>query len=81
MKTFYFNTGVNLSVYPNLMKGQISGPNNVKLIPFDCADVPNNATFKCACDNPNLYNDYPNIIMREIHNSALCSKYAYFTIN
>jgi hypothetical protein len=84
MKTFYFNTGVRIYDHNPpvpLCKGQISSPNGVKIIPFDCDDVPDNATFRFACDNPNLKEaSYAHIIVREIHNSTLISKYAYFNI-
>jgi len=50
-------------------------------IPFDCDNVPNNAQFKFACDNPELKESkYENWIVREIFNSTLCSKYAYFQV-
>jgi len=83
MKTFYFDTGVKRELHSNLilMKGQFWSSNNVKIIPFDCDDVPDNAFFKFACDNPNLpESKLKNWIVREIHNSTLVSKYAYFWI-
>ena len=68
MKTFYFYTGVNPRDYPN-------SPTS---IPFDCEDVPDNYKFDFACDNPNIRHD-ETCIVREIHNSRLLSKYAYFS--
>lgn len=84
MKTFYFNTGVRRDLHNNppvpLMKGQIWSMNGVKVIPFDC-DAPENAVFKFACDNPNLPEaDLDGWIVREIYNSTLISKYAYFSV-
>lgn len=77
MQTFHFNTGVKYSDYPFLSKGQIvSG--NAKVIPFDCEDVPKGATFAFACDNPNLHPE-AGYIVREMHNTAMLSQYAYFT--
>jgi len=40
--------------------------------------VPDNATFEHACDK--FIKDTDEIICREIHNSALISKYAHFII-
>lgn len=77
MKTFYFDTGVRYADYPFLVKGQVVVDKN-KLIPFDCDDVPEGAIFKFACDDPNLYPE-AGYIVREIHNSTLLSKYAYFS--
>ena len=79
MKTFNFNTGVSYSKYPYLCEGQrISG--DAKVIPFSCEDVPEGATFKFAANQPDLY-PQSNYLVREIHNSTLLSKYAYFQIN
>jgi len=87
MKTFYFNTGVRRFRHSSpipLMNGQIWSADGVKLIPFDCADVPDGATFKYACDNPDLESNDPRVIVREIANpypvGGMMSKYAYFTI-
>lgn len=79
MKTFYFNTGVSITSGSTLTKGQIWSPNGVKLIPFECEDVPEGATFAFACDNPNLH-PKAGYIVREIHNSTLLSTYAYFIL-
>ncbi len=79
MQKFQFNTGVRYSDYPYLVEGQeLSG--DVKVIPFYCEDVPERASFKYACDDPDLHPDDPNIIVREIYNSKLISKYAYFIL-
>ena len=79
MKTFYFNTGVRPFGHNpprKLGKGEIVKGGTVQ-IPFDCEGVPENSTFKFACDNPNLPEaKYHHVA--EIHNSALVSKFAYF---
>lgn len=77
MKTFYFNTGVKYWDYPYLCKGQVE-KGGTKQIPFDCENVPEGAVFKFACDDPNLHPE-SGYIVREIHNSTIHSKYAYFT--
>lgn len=83
MKTFYFNTGVKQGVNPYLDITATARPKKdggyVMHIPFECEDVPESATFVFACDNPNLEN-HPDKIVREIFNSKLISKYAYFKI-
>lgn len=77
MRQFYFNTGVKSSM-PNAVPGVNRG--GTMQIPFQC-DVPENATFMYACDNSDLDKNNPNVIVAEIHNSALLSKYAYFVIS
>ena len=80
-RKFYFDTGVTRFGHNPpipLMPGQEWSPNNVKVIPFYCDDVPDNAKFLLACDDPNR--QIENTIVREIHNSTLLSKYAYFKI-
>lgn len=79
-KTFYFNTGVNQYGFNSgkLSRGQI-WRNGTKQIPFDCADVPERAVFLFACDNPDLKKGQEGFIVREILNSALLSKFAYFS--
>lgn len=79
LKTFYFNTGVKIQDNPHI-KGGIDSGNGTVVIPFDCEDVPENATFKYACDNPKLIEGDDKVIVREIKNSQLLSKYAYFII-
>ena len=74
MKTFYFNTGVKISVNPHI-KGGVDSGNGIVVIPFQCDDVPDNAIFLHACDNPNPANE--RIIVREIK-GELHSKYAHF---
>ena len=78
MRKFYFNTGVKVWVNPNI-KGGIADSTGTVVIPFEC-DVPEDAIFMYACDDPNLHPEWPNVIVAEIKNSELYSKYAYFTI-
>jgi len=78
MRKFHFNTGVKVWVNPHI-KGGIDSGNGTVVIPFECEDVPENAVFMYACDNPDLSTS-PSMIVRKIHNSALLSKYAYFQI-
>jgi len=55
MKKFQFNTGVRpfshtLPAGMAFMKGFENSGNGVYVIPFYCDNVPDNATFKHACD-------------------------------
>lgn len=80
-KTFYFNTGVRAYAHNPpvpVCKGEILGANGVILIPFECDDVPENAIFKFACDHRPPYSDH--LLMREIFNSSLVSKFAFFQV-
>lgn len=81
VKTFYFNTGVKPygHVPPvTLGHGQV-WRGGTKQIPFDCDGVPKGAIFEFACDNPGL-RESEYLLVREIHNSALLSKFAYFRV-
>jgi hypothetical protein len=82
MKTFNFDTGVRFYEVgkKHLMPGHKLSANGIEIIPFDCEDVPENATFQFASDY-DLLDRYPYYIKREIFNSALISKYAYFSVN
>lgn len=82
--TFYFNTGVRVFVmeYADMGKPKYYAPtdkiiNGQRHIPFDCDNVPKGSTFAFACDNPNLHPE-AGYIVREMHNTTMCSKYAYF---
>jgi len=83
MRRFQFNTGVRPFDHSPpagmaFMKGYEDSGNGVYVIPFYCEDVPDNAVFQYACDH-----DIPgdeSLLKREIHNSVLISKYAYFKI-
>lgn len=75
MKTFNFNTGVkNPEV---LMKGHVLSSNGVMLIPFSCEDVPDNAQFAFAGNDPTIAG---NLIVSEMHNTAMSSKFAFFRV-
>lgn len=83
MQRFNFNTGVRPFKHTPpagmaFMDGFEDSGNGTYVIPFYCEDVPDNAIFQYACDN-----DIPgheNLLKREIHNSKLMSKYAYFIV-
>ena len=83
MKRFQFNTGVKPFDFDPpagiaFMEGYENSGNGVYVIPFYCKDVPDNAIFEHTCDK--FIEDTDEIICREIHNSALISKYAHFII-
>lgn len=81
-RKFYFNTGVHRYAHNPpipLMPGE-EWNNNIKVIPFYCDDVPETAAFLYACDIPDLDKNDLSVIVREIHDSTLISKYAYFKI-
>lgn len=69
MRTFIFYTDVNKQEYPNA----------ITEIPFDCEDVPYNGRFLYASNDNLLCREGE--ICREIHNSTLIYKYAYFVID
>jgi len=81
MKTFRFNTGVrpySFSPPVHVMKGNIVDGNGVMQIPFDCEDVPDNAVFEFACDHTPPGSEH--LLRREMHNTNMVSKYAFFRI-
>ena len=78
MKTFYFNTGVKAYNSSYMAKNDIRNCHGERLIPFDCDNVPENATLKYLCDNPDLEQYGANMIIKELFNTTMCSKYAYF---
>jgi len=84
LQTFYFDTGVRPYGHSNppmiLSEGQV-WKDGTKQIPFDCEDVPSGALFMFACPKADLpESKYPFVIVREIHNSTLGSKFAYFRV-
>lgn len=90
MRTFYFNTGVRAGVPSNerhkkgakpvqLGDGQV-WRNGLKQIPFDCENVPDNAILMYLCGNDKLHENDKNVIVREVFNTKMLSKYAYFSI-
>lgn len=84
VRTFEFNTRVRPSSGAKLCPGQVwrmglSGE-PVKVIPFQCEDVPEGAIFAFAAPSADLY-PHAGFIVREIlPGSALVSKYAYFRL-
>jgi hypothetical protein len=70
LRRFYFNTGVD--------PRYIENPN----IGFDCLDVPDGYKLDFLCDNPELEESKKeNTIVREVFNTRMLSKYAYFSIH
>ena len=45
---------------------------------FDCEGIPENAVFKFACDNTPPGNEH--LLRREMHNTTMVSKYAFFQL-
>lgn len=83
MKEFTFNTGVRPFDFTPpagmaFMKGFRDSGNGVYVIPFYCENVPDNAKFIYGSNE--FKEDTEESICREIHNSALLSKYAHFII-
>jgi len=87
MNTFYFNTGVRPETvhnpsfpyeYHKKVGNVIRG--GVLQCPFDC-DAPEDAQLMFLCDNPELpESKAENVIVREVFNTSMISKYAYFRI-
>jgi len=80
MQTFYFNTGVkpwNTNVQAETARGN-KFINNELNVPFDVEDVPEGAQLASLCSNPDVKG--ANQIMREVFNTTMCSKYAFFNV-
>lgn len=85
IREFRFNTGVKVYNFDPPVKCfseyQIVGNNGCKIILFYCNDVPEDAYFMFACDNPKLFEkEVDNVIVQEIVSGGLSSKYAYFRL-
>lgn len=81
MKTFYFDTGVRPYIHNTpvpIMPGNVVRGGTLQ-IPFDCENVPDKARFIFACDAENASLD-KDVIHREIKNTNMVSKFAYFRI-
>lgn len=88
-RTFYFNTGVRQGVPSNELHRQDAKPvalgngqvwlNGTKQIPFSCENVPDNTSLLFICDSKETSS--ADIIVRELHNTTLLSKYAHFRLN
>jgi hypothetical protein len=83
MNKFYFNTGVvphgHNPPIP-LCKGQV-WLGGTKQIPFD-ADAPEDAELLFLCDNPDLpESKLDNVIVREVSNTSMVSRFAYFQVS
>jgi hypothetical protein len=79
MRTFYFNTGVKPENRRGvgLCAGQVWRGGTLQ-IPFDCENVPDNASFQFACDHTPPGNEH--LLRREMHNTTMVSKYAFFQV-
>jgi len=87
MNTFYFNTGVNPTTihnpefpyeYHKKVGNVIKG--GVLQIPFDC-NAPKNAKLMFLCSDPELdEGKQSNVLIVEVFNTSMCSKYAYFKV-
>lgn len=77
---FYFDTGVRPDDFnPPLTPGKGQVIRGTIQIPFDCDDVPKGAAFRFASDCLELANE--SLLAREIKNSILVSKYAFFALD
>lgn len=84
MTTFYFNTGVRPETLTNpRFKGPVKGQvvkDGTLQIPFDC-DAPADAALLFLCDTPDLLESKcPGVIVREVSNTTMCSKFAYMRV-
>ena len=78
MKKFFFDTGVRPRNNPNLFGNQV-WKGGTKQIPFSCENVPDGSEFMFGANRPDQpESKLDRVIVREIHNSDLLSKYAYF---
>lgn len=75
---FRLNTGVEWKG-GNVPKGQELAPNMVLTVPFYCDDVPEGARFVFASDHLDAGKSR-GLIAREIKDSFLLSKYAFFSL-
>lgn len=83
LKEYTFNTGVrpfdhNPPAGIAFMKGFRDSGNGVYVIPFHCEEVPDNAKLEYAADNPMPGTEH--YIKREMFNTVLKSKYAFFKV-
>ena len=80
---FYAPTGVLRSVNGYILPGDrwldAVGGGQIRGILFICEDVPENAVFKFACDNPDLYKE-SGYLVRPIVGGNFLSKFAYFSV-
>ena len=76
MKTFYFNTGVKPENRTHLAKGAVW--RGTMQFPFDCEDVPDGAVFQFASDQTAPGDEH--LLRREMHNTTMVSKYAFFKL-
>lgn len=80
LKTFYFDTGVKFTTNPFLFRGQVFR-NGTKQIPFDCENVPEGSTLLFLSIHDDLREaELEEVIVREVFNSTIASKFAYFRV-
>lgn len=81
-KRFYFNTGVrpeNVINFPYEYHRKVGNTiNGTLLIPFDCENIPEGATFKFGADNPELAIN--GLVCFPIIGGNLLSKFAFFNV-
>lgn len=79
MNTFYFNTGCHMGSKIHLFKDHV-WRGGTEQIPFD-ADAPDGSELLFLCDDPALpEGEDSSIIVREIFNTSMLSKYAYMRL-
>jgi hypothetical protein len=83
MTTFYFNTGVRRSInsYAEPRDVWLCGMDSVRLIPFDCEDVPEGSQLMFLCPRQDLAESkLPFMVVRRVSNTTMASEYAYFRL-
>lgn len=79
LNKFYFNTGCKPHNCPVTTPGH-EWRNGTMQIPFEC-DAPKDSHLMFCCDNPNLpESKAETVIVREMFNTVMVSKYAYFRV-
>lgn len=80
LQRFMFNTGVQVNAHtpPVAVTPGNVVRDGILQIPFYCEDVPNGAVFMFACDS--VPPGCEHLLVREMHNTNLLSKYAFFQV-
>jgi len=76
-KTYYYNTGVKKSSFNSTFLGD-KFINDELHISFDCEEVPEGAKLDFLASKDTIYLGQLKYIVREIYNTRLVVKYAYF---
>ncbi len=81
ISTFYFDTGVRPENRLHLPDKAVW--RGTMQFPFECENVPQNATLMFLCDNPKSFeSEADNVIVRKLlPGSGMISKYAYFRLS